>query len=131
MKESLTERWTSWWEMSSSASHGMTALPLSFVQMTVRDELQKDGVRVPARRSCEDLLCNDLEALTQRMCPVGHRNQTLVTLLHVLNLEWQPSLDYVEELAEHEDLPCPDPQTTNLELMHLEMAGLRPEPRQT
>ena len=53
--------------------------------------------------------------------------QQLVTLLHVLNLVWQPILDYVEELAKH-DLPWPDPLTKNLELLHLEMAGVLPEP---
>ena len=103
-------------------------MPLWFVEHDVRNELKQEGVRVPVRRLCEDVLCKDLEPLSERMCDVGHRNQKLVTLLHVLNFIWQPILDYVEELAEH-DLPWPDPLAKNLELLHLEMEGVLPEPQ--
>ena len=126
--ESLSARWTDWWSRSSTASTGSYSLTLWFFEHVVYYELQQEGICVPARRHCEYLLCKDLEPLVQRMCPVGHRNQKLVTLLHVLNFIWQPILDYVEELAEH-DLPWPDPLTKNLELLHLEMAGVLPEPQ--
>ena len=126
--ESLSDRWTDWWSRSSTASTGSYSLTLWFFEHVVRSELQQEGIRVPARRHCEDLLCKDLEPLVQRMCPVGHRNQKLVTLLHVLNFIWQPILDYVEELAEH-DLPWPDPLTKNLELLHLEMGEVLPDPQ--
>ena len=106
----------------------MSCLSLWLVERVVRDELLQEGVRAPARRVCEDILCKDLEPLTQHMCPLANTNSTQATVLHVLNLVWQPSLDYVEELAKH-DLPWPDPLAKNLELLHLEMAGVLPEPQ--
>ena len=127
--ESLSDRCTAWWSRSSSASStGSFALPLWFFEHDVRNELKQEGVGVPVRRLCEDVLCKDLEPLSESMCDVGHRKQKLVTLLHVLNLIWQPILDYVSELAEH-DLPWPDPLTKNLELLHLEMAEVLPDPQ--
>ena len=126
--ESLSDRWTSWWSRSSSASTGSFALPLWFFEHDVRNELKQEGVRVPVRRLCEDVLCKDLEPLSERMCDVGHRSQKLVTLLHVLNLIWQPILDYVEELAEH-DFALARPSDKSLELLHLEMAEVLPDPQ--
>ena len=104
MTLSLGDRWTSWWEAhqklaNSSASENATVLPLKVVLYHVLPELQREGFCVPGPRAFEGRLAKDLGPLGQRPCPSGGPPQKLCSLMHLLNLLWQPILEHIDALS--------------------------------
>ena len=96
---SLTDRWTSWWQgheassTSSSSSPNLHILPLRFVERVVLADLKKDGYDVPASRKVQEVLEQDLEPLGEHQS--FGKPQKLCTLVNVLNMLWQPILEYI------------------------------------
>ena len=73
-------------------------MPLKAVLNHVLPELQREGFCVPGPRAFEGRLANDLP-LGQRPCPSGGHPQKLCTLMHLLNLLWQPILEHIDALS--------------------------------
>ena len=106
---SLTDRWTSWWQAheasstSSSSSPNLHILPLRFVERVVLADLKKDGYDVPSSRKAQEVLEQDLEPLGEHQS--FGKPQKLCTLVNVLNMLWQPILEYIEGISTGQDKP--------------------------
>ena len=84
---------------NSRASENATVLPFQFVLHHVLPELQGEGFCVPVTRAFEGRLAKDLDPLGQRPCPSGGPPQKLCSLMHLLNLLWQPILEHIDALS--------------------------------
>ena len=107
---SLSDRWTDWWQ-EHEAGHrtlepweDLSHLPLKFVMRAILPQLLKEGYQVPGRRVCNASLEKDLEPLEQRLGGLG-RSQPVCSCMHLLNMLWQPLLEYVETFYTGEPAP--------------------------
>ena len=112
MKGSLSDLWSSWVEQYAARQtrtsktgaqgdfHCLSALPLGFVSRTIAEPGASLSFVGPSRRTCLEALERDLEPIGTSVCPVTKMNGKRVTQMHVLNMFWQPLLQYIDALAD-------------------------------
>ena len=140
MTESLSDLWSSWvaqYAASSSrcSSKGaqinlqcLSALPLSWVMRTYTEQLGTLGCAGPSRGTFLETLERDVEPIGKSACPVTRRQGKRVTQMHVLNLFWQPLLQYIDALANGVPASWSSGLAENQRLIVLEMQGIIEQP---
>ena len=125
---SLSDRWTDWWQ-DHGAGHrtlepweDLGHLPLKFVMRVILPQLLKEGYQVPGRRVCNASLEKGLEPLEQRLWRLGS-SQPVCSCMHLLNMLWQPLLEYVETFYTGEAAPWTSVLEKHQALLILEMQG--------
>ena len=136
MTESLAALWSSWvaqwadsrsWsstEGSQSDLQCVSALPLWWVRKTYTAQLGSLGCVGASHRTFLETLERDLEPIVESTCPVLNRACKRVTQVHVLNLFWQPLLQYIEALANGVPASWSSGLAENQRLIELEMQGI-------
>ena len=137
MRFSLAEQWTSWWlalradESSSSSTTTLSTLPLRFVERHVKRALENEGLQVPSSRQVQTWLERDLEPLVEIVCPLSGKPQKQCTLMHMLNMLWQPILEYIECIIVGGTASWTSSLAMHQDVVILEMQGVISEPEET
>ena len=130
---SLSERWSSWWEgcraegsssSSSSSTRISSTLTLKSVKDNVRNSLKEEGFDVPSRDLVVVHLEQDLEP--EQLQDLGGRGPQahLYSMMHILNMLWQPILKYIERITQGSPTPWTSRLQKHQELVTLEMRGV-------
>ena len=144
MAESLSDLWSSWVEQYAASQEAsltrqrrkghhmsfqcLSALPLKFVEHACVAQLGTLGCVGPSRATCQETLERDVEPLGVSACPITQREGKRVTLMHVLNLVWQPLLQYIDALANGAPASWSSGLAENQRLIVLEMQGIIEQP---
>ena len=131
MTASLSDRWSTWWEehareaRASSTSEDISSLPFKFVDRAVRKDLTHEGLSFPSRRLLQKQLTSDLEPLQAHTRKAGGiANVQEVTLMHVLNLVWQPLIEHIDALIEGRPAAWTSTLAKHQDLLVAEMEGV-------
>ena len=138
MTASLSDRWSTWWEehareaRASSTSEDISSLPFTFVDRAVRKDLTHEGLSFPSRRLLQKQLTSDLEPLQAHTRKAGGiANVQEVTLMHVLNLVWQPLIEHIDALIEGRPSAWTSTLAKHQDLLVAEMEGVVLEATET
>ena len=126
MKVPFTNRWSSWVEEHRGSAY---ALLVRTLEKQLIPGLKEEGFEVPSRRGLESALRAGLPDL-----PVETRQGVEVkmcSLVHFLNLLWQPVLCYIQGLVDGGSPSWTPTLAKNHEALILEMDGTVQSPEET
>ena len=93
-----TDRWMGYLEAAAAEHHEHGDIVLyKFMETTIWRDLQKEGFAVPSRRNLLHTLTAGLEPLPFVL--FGNHNCQVCSFEHVLNVLWQPIMEYIEALS--------------------------------
>jgi len=118
---SLSDRWCSW---VKAHKHGESYnISKTKFKDHIVAELRLEGFAVPSRIALESTIVAGLEDL-EKVQRGAHAPGKECSLIHLLNLVWQPILHWIDDLAKGQEPPWPEHLEKNKMALQQEMMGI-------